>query len=265
MKVGIIGLGVVGSANKAGFEKLGHQVLCHDIKLQTNLEDILDSSVVFLCVPTPSKEDGRCDTSIIESIVLSLNEKKYSGVIAIRSTTTPGFTQKMIDLYQELKICFVPEFLRERCAVEDFIENHSLLAIGTEDENHYELIVKAHGDLPKNVTKLSPTEAELLKYFNNVYAALRVTFANVFFEACNKMDCDYSKIKDSYIKTGKALDMYLNVSNDLRGYAGVCLPKDTTSFICLLKDLNLDFKLIESINSDNLKFKKTVYEGMRIS
>ncbi len=263
MKLGVIGLGVVGGANKAGFEKLGHEVLCHDIKLQTRIEDILETSITFLCVPTPSKEDGRCDTSIIESVIHSLSEKKYTGVVAIRSTTTPGFTQKMIDKHPELQICFVPEFLRERCAAEDFIENHNLLAIGTEDKDCYELILKAHGDLPKNVVHLSPTEAEFLKYFNNVYAALRVTFANVFFEACNKMDCDYSKVKDAYIKTGKALDLYLNVSEDFRGYAGMCLPKDTKSFINLLKDLNLDFKLIESIDSDNSKLKKTVYKGMR--
>ena len=263
MNLGIIGLGVVGNANKVGFEKLGHEVTCHDIKLTTKLDDVLNTSIVFLCVPTPSKDDGRCDTSIIESVILDLNKKKYKGIIAIRSTVTPGFTQRMIDEYKHLKICFVPEFLRERMAVEDFIENHNILAVGTDDSEIFEKVIEAHGSIPKNVAQLSPSEAEFLKYFNNVYAALRVTFANVFYEACEKMNCDYSKVKDSYIKTGKALDLYLNVSEELRGYAGMCLPKDTKSFIHLLKDLNLDFKLIESIDSDNDKLKKTVYKGMR--
>lgn len=263
MKIGIVGLGIVGSANKFGFEKNGHQVLCHDLRLQTQIEDVLDTSIIFLCVPTPSKENGRCDTSIIESVIASLHEKKYSGIIAIRSTTTPGFTQKMIELYDNNNICFVPEFLRERYAVEDFINNHNLLAIGTENKKCYDLLLQVHGNLPKNIVQLSPTEAEFLKYFNNVYAALRITFANVFFEACDKMNCDYSKIKNAYIKTGKALDLYLNVSDDLRGYAGMCLPKDTKSFINLLKDLDLSFDLIESIDADNSKLKKTVYKGMR--
>ena len=62
MKIGIVGLGIVGSANKFGFEKNGHQVLCHDLRLQTQIEDVLDTSIIFLCVPTTSKEDGRCDT-----------------------------------------------------------------------------------------------------------------------------------------------------------------------------------------------------------
>ena len=58
MNVGIVGIGVVGSANKAGFEKLGHNVLVHDIKLGTTISDVLDTECVFVCVPTPSKSNG---------------------------------------------------------------------------------------------------------------------------------------------------------------------------------------------------------------
>lgn len=264
MNLGIIGLGVVGNANKEGFEKLGHVVKFHDIKFNTKIENIIDTTIVFLCVPTPSKENGDCDTSIVSSVIQELSNRNYEGIVAIRSTVPPGFTQSMIDKYTNLNLCFVPEFLRERCATEDFVSNHNLLAIGTSDDQTYDQVVKAHGDLPKSVVQLNPTEAEFLKYFNNVYAALRVTFANIFFEACNKLECDYSKIKNAYAKTGKSSVQYLDVNDDLRGYAGMCLPKDTKLFINLLKKLNLDYDLIDSIESDNSKFKKTVYKGMRL-
>ena len=128
----------------------------------------------------------------------------------------------------------------------------------------YQKIVDAHGHYPKNVVRLSATEAEVLKYFNNVYAALRVTFANNFFEICEKLDCDYTAIKDAYIKTGKAVDMYLDASPELRGYSGMCLPKDTKAIINLLEDLNLNhLTLIKSIDEDNNQFRKTVFNGMR--
>lgn len=264
MKVGIIGLGVVGTANKVGFESLGHEVCFHDTKLETNIVDVIQTAVNFICVPTPADEDGRCDTSILESVIHQLHELNYKGIIAVRSTSSPGFTRMMIEKYENDRICFVPEFLRERCAQEDFIENHNLLAVGSENDEVYETIVNVHGHLPKQTVRLSATEAELLKYFNNVYAATRVVFANVFFEISKKLDCDYSKVKNAYVKTGKALDLYLDVSEDLRGYAGMCLPKDTKAFAKLLSDQGLEFKIIESIDSDNEKFKKTVYKGMRL-
>ena len=72
MKIGIVGLGVIGSACKFGFEKLGHEVLEHDIVLNTKLSDILESSIIYICVPTPSKKDGSCDTSIVEKVILDL-------------------------------------------------------------------------------------------------------------------------------------------------------------------------------------------------
>lgn len=263
MKLGIVGLGAVGTANKEGFEYLGHTVIGHDIKLDTSIQDVLDAEITFLCVPTPQSDDGSCNTSIIESVIKELNLYNYKGIIAIRSTVVPGFTQRMIDTYKNLTICFVPEFLRERCAADDFIHNHKLLAIGTHDIWVYRKLVKAHGALPENTEHLTPNEAEVLKYYNNVYAALRVTFANVMYEICEKLDCDYTTIKNAYIKTGKATDMYLDVNPGLRGYGGMCLPKDTQAIASLIKDLGLELELIQSIHNDNSKFKRTVFNGMR--
>ena len=76
MKIGIIGLGVVGSACKAGFERIGHDVKCHDIKLYTNIEDVLDTEVCFVSVPTPSDENGSCNTSIVQKVVKELSDFK---------------------------------------------------------------------------------------------------------------------------------------------------------------------------------------------
>ena len=263
MKLGIIGVGAVGTANKEGFEYLGHTIVAHDIKLKTKIHDVLDTEISFLCVPTPQSTDGSCDTSIIESVINELGQLNYKGIIAIRSTVVPGFTQRMIETYKNLTICFVPEFLRERCAADDFINNHKLLAIGTHDIWVYRKLVNAHGNLPAHTEHLTPNEAEVLKYYNNVYAALRVTFANVMYEICDKLDCDYTTIKNAYIKTGKATDMYLDVNSGLRGYGGMCLPKDTQAIASLIQELGLDLELIQSIHNDNDKFKRTVFNGMR--
>jgi len=263
MKIGIIGLGIIGKANKAGFEKEGHEVSFHDIKLNTSINDILNSKVVFICVPTPSKENGECDTSIVESLVKDLSFRKYSGLIAIRSTVVPGFTNLMKNKFNNIKICFVPEFIRERCAEFDFILEQRLLAVGTEDNNEFDIIVKAHGSLPRNIVQLRTHEAELLKYFSNLYAATRITFANAFYEVCKKFDANYSKIKEAYVKTGRVGDNYLEASENMRGYGGMCLPKDTRAFIKLIENLDLDLDIFKAIDKDNSKFLTTIFEGMR--
>jgi len=265
MRIGIVGLGVVGNACKFGFEKLGHTVKVHDIKLETKLEDVLETSICFICVPTPDKEDGSCDTGIVERVVAELDHKGYEGIIAIKSTVEPGTTQKLINLYQEDKgICFIPEFLRERCAVTDFVEMHHLLAVGTEDEDVFNIIVKAHGNFPHKVVQLGPTEAELLKYYSNCFNAMRIIFANEFFEVCEELGADYRSIKNAFIAKGGIKDIYLDVNENWRGYGGMCLPKDVKAMNALTRKLGLDLDFFEMLDYENSKFDKTVPDGMRL-
>lgn len=263
MNIGIVGLGVIGTACKYGFEKLGHLVKSHDIKLNTKITDIINCEIIFLCVPTPSNYDGSCDTSIVKSVVYELKNNNYDGVIAIKSTVNPTTTQNLID-ETNLNICFVPEFLRERCAISDFTENHEILAIGTHNDNTFDIVKKCHGSYPKNIVRMLPTEAELLKYYSNVFNAMKITFANEMYEICKKLNVDYSIIKDSFIKRGTTKDVYLDVNENFRGYAGVCLPKDTKALDFFVKSIGLDLKLFETIDSENKKFKKTVFNGMRL-
>jgi nucleotide sugar dehydrogenase len=263
MKIGIIGVGIIGGACKYGFEKLGHQVICHDIALKTSIEDVLDTHITYVCVPTPSDEDGSCNTSIVENVVHELHTLGYSGIVAIKSTVKPTTTEKLIK-ETGMEICFVPEFLRERCSISDFTENHDLLAIGSHSQTTYEMVKRCHGSYPKSYSHLKPTEAELLKYYSNVINALKVVFANEMYEICKTVGADYTKIKETFIKRGTTKDLYLDVNDNFRGYAGMCLPKDTKALDSFVKELGLDLKLFETMESENNKFKKTVFDGMRL-
>ena len=262
MKIGIVGLGVVGSACKGGFEKLGHVVKVHDIKLGTTVEAVKDTEIVFLCVPTPSKEDGSCDTSIVETIVGELNDVFYQGIICIKSTVAPGTTDKFSAFYYELRLAMTPEFLRERYALADFTENHDLCVIGTKSQEDFLLIKKAHGNFPKKVVQMTPTEAELVKYFNNTYNAALITFANSFYEVCKHYGVDYTHIKNTMINRDHIVDMYLECNDNFRGFAGVCLPKDTKEIASVARKAGVGF--FDDILKENAKYKKTVQEGMRM-
>ena len=262
MKIGIIGLGIVGTASKNGFESLGHNVSVHDIVLDTKLSDISETGLCFICVPTPSKESGECDTTIVESVVKDLGSIDYKGIICIKSTVSPGTTERLKEEYGD-NICFVPEFLRERCATEDFIENHDVCIIGTSSGMFYNIIKDAHGDIPEKFVRLTETEAEFCKYFNNTYNATLITFANSFYEICKSKGVNYKNIKDAISNRTTINDFYLDCDENLRGFGGMCLPKDTKELAFLSKKLNTAVEFFDNLLEENEKYKTTVFKGMR--
>jgi UDPglucose 6-dehydrogenase len=264
MKIGILGLGVVGGAVYNGFLELGHQMTFYDpAKQGSKFEDVLDTEVCFICVPTPPDSEGFCDTSIVEESIEKLNSCNYRGVVAIKSTVVPGTTEGLSNQYPFLNISFVPEFLRERCAMIDFIENHDLCVIGTDSIESFNIIKKAHGTYPRSFKMVSRTEAELVKYYNNIYNATLITLANSFYEVCEELGASYSNVKNSLVLRDHINDSYLQCNENFRGFGGVCLPKDTLAISKLVQKLNLDVDFFETILKENAKYKVTVYDGMR--
>jgi UDPglucose 6-dehydrogenase len=263
MKIGIIGIGVVGSAVKNGFESIGHTTYGFDTKdPSTKIEDVLDTEVCFICVPSPSTPEGACDVTIAEQTVQRLESLGYRGLVTLKSTVVPGTTDRFSKEYK-LRFAFCPEFLRERAAFTDFTENHDVCVIGVYNEDDYRLVKEAHGQLPKSIVHLTPLEAELTKYYSNIFNALRVVFANEFYEVCKTLGADYAKIKGAMVQRNNINDAYLDCNESIRGFGGACLPKDTKAFAVLVKELGLDMRLFETIVQENAKFKTTVFEGMR--
>lgn len=263
MKIGIIGLGAVGSAIKQGFEYIGHETFGYDIRVDSKIEDVLQGEVVFICVGTPPAEDDHCDVSAVYDVVGKLNDLGYKGIVAVKSTVKPGTVDKLKELYPELTLAFVPEFLRERCAYEDFVYNNNILVIGTEDKEVYETLIETHGDLPVHKVQLSIIEAELMKYFSNTYKAMRITFANSFYKVAKHFGANYDAIKDTFLHHGIQEGHYLNVNKTFGGFGGMCLPKDTKAMKALVEELNLDLDIFRFIDSENEKFVKKVPKGMR--
>jgi UDPglucose 6-dehydrogenase len=279
VRLGIVGLGVVGSAILHGFERIGHDVLGYDIRdpPPASIEDLIDTDAVFICVPTPQGQDGSCDASRVEGVVAKLADLEYRGLAVIKSTVQPGTTDRIAATHGSLRIAFCPEFLRERAALVDFVEHHDVCVIGAFPPSSNRrpewsarlgcddvaVLRDAHGTMPAHVAVMTPTEAELAKYFSNVFNALRVVFANEFYEVCRAMGASYGTIKDAMIRRSTIVDAYLDCNERYRGFGGVCLPKDTQAFAAHVRSLGLDMKLFETIVQENKKFRITIPDGMR--
>ena len=256
MKVGIIGKGTVGSAVFSGLEGQGHDVSFFDPKYEgSKIEDVLVSECVFLSVPTDSEVNGDCDTSIVEKTCDQLAAAGYKGLVAIKSTVVPGTTDAMQAKYPTLRMANVPEFLRARTALADFVYNHDVLVIGVYNDADFELVKKIHGFIPREVVQVKPIEAEIIKYFNNVNHAVQITFANIIYEVCQKIGANYNNVYHAITKRDCINPHYLLVNEKFRAFGGHCLPKDTKALNNLIKQLGLEFDLIQATLDDNEKVK----------
>lgn len=254
MVIGIIGVGVVGSAIKQGFQDLGHIIKIHDIKLNTTIENVLDTDIIYLCLPTNSDIDGSCNIKEISKTIKLLSNKKYKGIIAIKSTIIPGTYTKLTKLFYKERLCTVPEFLREKHAVEDFKNNHNVLVIGTNNEICADKVIESHGDYPKAVYTITPEECEFVKYFSNVFKAVKITFANSFGKICDKFNIDYEHVMLAYNLENVAETSYLRYNSKFKGFGGMCLPKDVKALAKLVEDQKVDVGLFDFILNENKKF-----------
>jgi|APCry1669191860_1035381.scaffolds.fasta_scaffold00707_2 UDPglucose 6-dehydrogenase len=257
MKIGMIGKGTVGSAVYRGLGELGHVMSFVDPAYpETKFSDILDTDVVFVCVPTDRAANGDCDTSIVEQVMNDLDTANYTGLVAIKSSVIPGTADRLSAKHSTLKICSVPEFLRARCAYEDFVEHQDLLVIGSVRDEDYDIIKETHGHYPKNISCVKPAEAEVVKYFNNVNHSVQIIFANITYEICKSLGVDYQNVYNAIIKRECFNPAYLDCSENLRGFGGHCLPKDTSAYANLIKQLGLNYALIDATLKDNESFTK---------
>ncbi len=262
MRVGIIGVGLVGTAVRHGITRIGHDVSIFDVKMpETSLNDVLGTELVFICVPTPLGQDGACDVSIVEKVAESLAQEKYRGLVTIKSTVEPGTTDRLAKRHPALRFAFCPEFLRERAMYVDFIENHDVCIIGAYTPEDADMLKQVHEPLPKQFSIVTPLEAEFSKYFLNVFNALRVVYANQFYDVCEAAGADYRKIKNAIVKHRNVQDVYLDCNKHFRGFGGSCLPKDTAAFAALANKLlgqDKGLSLFEGIVEINQRYKTTV-------
>jgi len=262
--IGIIGKGFVGTAVAHGFSHqtgYGADIKIYDIdpeKTQNSLEETVNSSeFIFLSVPTPADKNGFNDLSIVKKALSDINEVSThpDNIILVRSTVVPGTTRTLQSEFPKLRIIFNPEFLTERSACFDFI-NQTRVVLGGEKKytNRVKYLYKNRfGDfLP--VVETNFETAEMIKYMNNLFFATKVSFLNEMKLLGDKVGVDWSDAVEGFILDGRIGHSHLAVPgpDGKFGFGGSCFPKDIQALINFGKENNVDMNVLKGAWETNL-------------
>lgn len=251
MKIGILGLGYVGTA--VAHTHRNQDLIIRDPKLgdkSASIEEIKNSDAVYICVPTPMLDDGHCDDSYVKSVLHEL--KDYDKVIISKSTVPPGVYLRLQGNYPNL--VHVPEFLTAANATQDY-ETSTWVLIGgnlryCEDAKH---IIKSSTIEATNYHITDIATASLFKYMANSFMATKVTFMNDLYHLAQAVGVEWQEIKEISKNDPRLGNSHWDVPgpDGQFGYGGACFPKDVSAIVEHGLDIGTPQKLLEAVKEIN--------------
>ncbi len=267
INIGIIGKGFVGSAVANGFSSntgFESKIRIYDkdpSRCLNSLDDTINKSdFIFLSLPTPSKKDGSISLKLLDDSLESINQinRSSTNILLLRSTVVPGTSKKFQDKYQNLRIVFNPEFLTERSAFFDFI-NQSRIILGgkSEETNKVAMLYKERFGKHVPIIQTNYESAELIKYMNNCFFATKVSFMNEMKLISDKVGANWDETVEGFILDGRIGHSHLNVPghDGKLGFGGSCFPKDVQALIAYGKTLGIDLLTLEGAWNTNLNVR----------
>ncbi len=224
---------------------------------------INDSDLSLICVGTPSASNGSLDLryvkAVCEEIGAALRKKKARHTVVIRSTILPGSMRSIVipalesasglTAGKDFGLCNNPEFLREGTAVYDY-HNPPKTVVGSVNAESAEVLRTLYEDLPGPMIVTDIETAEMVKYVDNVWHALKVTFANEIGAICKQLAVDSHPVMDIFCQ-----DKKLNISPYYLkpgfAFGGSCLPKDVRALTYQAGRLDLKLPVLDAIMDSN--------------
>lgn len=263
MKIGIIGLGYVGSAVAWSYKHKDLVIRDPKLKDSAELSEFLDCDAIFVCVPSPcvdpTLEDGRCNSSILEQTLKELLFVVINKQIPIicKTTAPPSVYTKLWEEYPN--IVHAPEFLTAASHITDYMDaEFAVLGGGLEWCHKARSIIREGVEIPvSNFIIVDPATAALYKYMSNSYFATKVTFMNEFAELAAAEGVEWSDITTIASYDSRIGPTHMNVPghNGEYGWGGACFPKDVAAIITEAMDKGLDFELMQRVETLNKKHR----------
>jgi UDPglucose 6-dehydrogenase len=236
-------------------ENLDSLLKNYKINATTEYKDVIPKSdLIFICVGTPTKDDNSQDLSYIKSSINELSKYlKQNQIIVIKSSVVPGTTEEIIIPYLEKstnlkcgKDFFVavnPEFLKEGCAVSDFL-NPDRIVIGSRNDKAKVILNKLYNEFNCPIVNTKIASAEMIKYASNAFLSTKISFINEIGNICKKLDIDVYDVAEGMGYDKRIGRDFLNAG---AGWGGSCFPKDVKALINKAKELGVKPRILESV------------------
>lgn len=235
------------------------------LRASLSLDDSLkEAEMVMICVGTPSLPGGELDATyllkVIQQIGTNLKSRREELLVVVRSTVLPGLLSEVVlpmlesttasILNDGYNVVFHPEFLREGTAVADFYSPPKIV-VGERVPGAGNAVLELYGaHIPAPRITCSLEEAEMVKYCDNMFHAVKVTFANEVGIMCDALGIDGSAVMNIF-----CMDRKLNISDKylMPGFAfgGSCLPKDLRAFLALARRERIQLPMLEAVLPSN--------------
>lgn len=282
--ISVIGAGYVGLTTSACLAHIGHEVICVDIDqekirqlqqgkipiheagllelVQTGISNrslqfvvgaenaVTSSEFVFLCLPTPQKEDGRVDVDTVLSVVNQIREVISPGTIIVNKSTVPVGTNTTLATTIRRDDVFVvsnPEFLREGAAVADFLQPDRIV-IGANDSKAGDRVAQIYESIDAPIVRVDPASAETIKYATNSFLATKVSFVNGLAAVCEAVGADIDAVTAGLGSDTRIGPRFLQPGP---GWGGSCFPKDMHALVRIATDAGYEFDLLRAVISAN--------------
>jgi UDPglucose 6-dehydrogenase len=280
----ITGSGVVGQATGKGFAKKGHSVSYVDINPQTiaklraqglNAMPVAEVDwnaidIVMLAVSTPSI-DGRIVLDYIEAAAADvgrgLGQTDNYITVVVRSTVPPTTTEKRITPILEqmsgkragadFGVAMNPEFLRQVSSEQDFARPW-ITVLGSSDRRTAEILDQLYASFGALIVGCTPTEAEMIKYVNNCYNAVKISYFNEIHTICENLGIDSNLVGAAVARSAESMWNPLYGTRGGVPYGGACLPKDTTAFMQFVRENGWEHVMLDATMKANYRLERAV-------
>lgn len=279
----VVGAGVVGQATGKGLAKKGNRVDFVDIdpakiELLTQQgyvamhEDQVqwsDYDIIMLTISTPTVNNrvmlGHLEAAakVVAKGMATVPADQFQ-VVVVRSTVPPTTTEKRIlplleagsgkQAVTDFGVAMNPEFLRQRTNVQDF-ERPWITVLGTSDRRTADILQALYAPFGSLIANCTPTEAEMIKYVNNIYNAVKISYFNEVHQVCEQLGIDSRLVGAVVARSAESMWNPLYGTRGGAPYGGTCLPKDTLGFMAFCEDHGIEHLMLGATIAVNQKLE----------
>jgi UDPglucose 6-dehydrogenase len=257
-KVGVIGNGFVGESQAYTFSPVADVKIfdVDPVKATHDLLEVLSQDFIFVCLPTPMKENGEQDISYIENFFSNIGLYNTDAIFILKSTVLPGTTKQLTDKFN-FNIVFSPEFLTEKTAKLDMLTQSRIIFGGDRELclKVLELFMARFGK--KHYIITDSTTAEFTKYMANTFLAVKVSVVNEFYRMANELGVEWNDALEGFVSDPRIGNSHTQVPghDGKLGFGGTCFPKDINALITLGKELGVNMNALEAAWKTNLEVR----------